>query len=296
MAAEEAAPVVDDGEEAELDCANSDVCTKYREAGKIANKVLEGVVQQCTAGADVKDICTFGDTVIGSLTAGIYQKKVNGVAVEKGCAFPTCISLNECLCHNSPLSSDPAVLLAEGDVVKIDLGVHIDGFIAVVAHTMVVGAEPSAETPTDGPLGNIMTASHIASEVATKMIRPGNTNQQVTSALGKVAETFGVNLCAGVLSHQMKRYVIDGNKVILLKEDQDQKVDDFVFEVNETYSVDIALSTGEGKPRPQEHRTTVFKRAVDKSYRLKMKASRYLLTQVNTNFPTLPFTDRKSVV
>ena len=39
------------------------------------------------------------------------------------------------------------------------------------------------------------------------MIRPGNTNQQVTSALGKVAETFGVNLCAGVLSHQMKRCV-----------------------------------------------------------------------------------------
>ena len=30
MAAEEAAPVVDDGEEAELDCGNSDVCTKYR--------------------------------------------------------------------------------------------------------------------------------------------------------------------------------------------------------------------------------------------------------------------------
>lgn len=44
-------------------------------------------------------------------------------------------------------------------------------------------------------------------QVATKMIRPGNTNQQVTSALAKVAETFGVNLCAGVLSHQMKRCV-----------------------------------------------------------------------------------------
>lgn len=42
------------------------------------------------------------------------------MAVEKGCAFPTCISLNECLCHNSPLSSDPAVLLAEGDVVKVN--------------------------------------------------------------------------------------------------------------------------------------------------------------------------------
>jgi len=90
----------------------------------------------------------------------------------------------------------------------------------------------------------------------------------------------------------MKRYVIDGNKTILLREDVEQKVDDQTFEVNETYAVDIALSTGDGKPRSQEHRTTVFKRAVDKQYRLKMKASRYLLTQVNNNFPTLPFTLR----
>jgi len=41
-----------------------------------------------------------------------------------------------------------------------------------------------------------------------------------------------------------------------------------------------------------ESRTTVFKRAVDKNYRLKMKASRFVLTEVNTRFPTLPFTVR----
>ena len=56
-----------------------------------------------------------------------------------GIAFPTCISVNNVICHYSPLISEPDTVLADGDMVKFDLGAHIDGFIAVVAHTFVVG-------------------------------------------------------------------------------------------------------------------------------------------------------------
>ena len=52
-----------------------------------------------------------------------------------GIAFPCCISVNNCICHYSPLSHDPDTVLKEGDLAKIDMGAHIDGFIAVVAHT-----------------------------------------------------------------------------------------------------------------------------------------------------------------
>jgi hypothetical protein len=38
--------------------------------------------------------------------AQIFQKKVKGRAVEKGVAFPTCISVNEVVCNNSPLESE----------------------------------------------------------------------------------------------------------------------------------------------------------------------------------------------
>lgn len=294
MAALEAEHQTGDEEDEELDLGNSDVCTKYREAGKIANMALEGVITQCTAGAIVLNICKFGDAVVTKSCAGIYRAKKNGQTVEKGIGFPTCISVNECVCHNSPLESEAAnqPVLADGDIVKIDLGVHIDGFIAVVAHTLVVGSTASAEAPHDGPLGNIFSAAHVCSEVATKMVRPGNTNMQVAAALKQAAETYGVNLIAGTLSHQMKRYVIDGNKVILLREDNEHKVDECALELNEVYAMDVALSTGEGKPRESEQRNTVFKRAVDKSYRLKMRASRYLFNEVNSKFPTLPFTLR----
>ena len=59
-----------------------------------------------------------------------------------GIAFPTCISPNHCVGHYSPLVSEDDVEIKEGDIVKIDMGVHVDGYIAVVAHTLAPPALP----------------------------------------------------------------------------------------------------------------------------------------------------------
>jgi curved DNA binding protein len=252
------------------------------------------VITQVQAGASVVELCKFGDEIVTRSCAGIYRAKKEGQTIDKGVAFPTCVSVNEVVCHNSPLQSeaDQQPALKDGDVVKIDLGVHVDGFVAVVGHTLRVGAAPTVEAPLSDEYANLMQAAHVCSEVATKLIRPGNSNQQLTQAWAKIAENFKVNLVQGIMTHQMKRYVIEGNKKVLLREEVDQKVDDETFEVNEVYGVDIALSTGDGKPKESEMRTTVFKRAVENSYRLKMRASRYLFNEVNAKFPTLPFTLR----
>ena len=127
--------------------------------------------------------------------------------------------MNECVCHNSPLESDiPGDTLSSGDLVKLDLGCYVDGYIAVAAHTIVCGEQPCPEKPLSGPRADVLHAAHIAGEVAVKLLRPGNTNSQVTKAIEKVAHDFNVNACSGVLSHRMKRFVVDGNKVILLRE------------------------------------------------------------------------------
>jgi len=182
-------------------------------------------------------------------------------------------------------------VLSAGDMVKLDVGCYVDGYIAVAAHTMVCG-DPCTNKPLSGPQADVLHAAHIACEVVQKLLRPGNTNSQVTKAVAKVAEDFGVKVCTGVLSHRMKRFVIDGNKVILLREEMDQKVEDSSFELNEVYSIDIVMSTGDGKPKEMQSRTTVFKRSVDKNYMLKMRSSRTLFNEVNAKFPALPFTLR----
>ena len=56
--------------------------------------------------------------------------------IPKGVAFPVCISVNEVAGHFSPMKQDTMSIKA-GDLVKIDLGVHIDGFITQAAQTVV---------------------------------------------------------------------------------------------------------------------------------------------------------------
>merc|ERR1712107_445799 len=96
----------------------------------------------------------------------------------------------------------------------------------------------------------------------------------------------------GVLSHQLKKHVIDGNRVIIGKPTQDEKVDEFEFEANEVYCIDVVVSTGEGKGKETDTRSTVFKRAVENSYGLKTQKARQFIYEENKFFPTLPFTLR----
>lgn len=90
----------------------------------------------------------------------------------------------------------------------------------------------------------------------------------------------------------MKRYVIDGEKVILSKETKDQKVEEYTFEVNEVYEIDIVMSTGEGKPQQGDTRTTVYKRALDHNYGLRRQTSRQLFSEIAKRFSATPFTLR----
>ena len=96
-------------------------------------------------------------------------------------------------------------------------------------------------------------------------------NAQVTQMFSTVAASFGCNMVQAVLSHQMKRFVIDGNKVIISKSDLESKVDEVEFQVGDVFAVDVVVSTGEGKPKEMDERTTIFKRAVEQSYQLKLK-------------------------
>lgn len=72
-------------------------------------------------------------------------------------------------------------------------------------------------------------------------------NQDVTEAIQKVAAAYDCKIVEGVLSHQLKQFVIDGNKVVLSVSNPETRVDDAEFEENEVYAIDIVTSTGEGK-------------------------------------------------
>lgn len=271
-----------DQEYQEETLATPGVIDKYQAAGKIANETLEKIIAKCVAGAGIVDICAFGDDEIEKEVKKVYNKK----KLEKGIAFPTCLSVNEVCGHFSPLRSEP-VALKDGDLVKIDLGVHIDGFISLAAHTIVVG-----DAPVEGKKADVIHAAYNALQAALRLLKPGQKNNDVTEHIAKIVESYKCNAVEGVLSHELKKHLIDGNNCIINKATFDQKVDDYEFQVNEVYGLDIIVSTGEGKPRETEVRTTVFKRAIEKAYSLKLKASRQFFSELNERYPTLAFSMR----
>ena len=209
--------------------------------------------------------------------------------LERGVAFPTCVSVNNIMGHFSPMV-DESMALVEGDLAKIDLGCHLDGFVAQAAHTIVVSADPNYKAT--GKKADAVMAAYHAMLAAQRLIKEAGTNTSVTEIIARVCQEYGVNPVEGVLSHKTKKHLIDGNNVIINKETPEQKVEEYEFMPGDVFGLDIFVSTGEGKPKESEFRTTVFKREIDTQYNLKIKSARAFFTEVNKKYPTLPFSIR----
>uniref|UniRef100_A0A8C8IBV8 Peptidase M24 domain-containing protein n=1 Tax=Oncorhynchus tshawytscha TaxID=74940 RepID=A0A8C8IBV8_ONCTS len=247
---------------------------------------LKAVVEAAKAGETVVSLCAKGDAFIMAETGKVFRKEKD---LKKGIAFPTSVSVNNCVCHFSPLKSDPEIVLKGGDLVKIDLGVHVDGFISNLAHSFVVG-----DAPLTGRKADVIKAAHLCAEAALRLVKPGNQNSQVTEAWNKIAKSFKCSAIEGMLSHQLKQHVIDGEKTIIQNPTDQQRKDHekAEFEVHEVYAVDVLISTGEGKAKDAGQRTTIYKRDPDKQYGLKMKTSRSFFSEVERRFDAMPFTLR----
>jgi curved DNA binding protein len=190
----------------------------------------------------------------------------------------------------SPLS-DCTVELKEGDLVKVDLGCQIDGFCAQAAHSVLVQADGAA--PVTGRAADVMAAAATCFDAAARLIRPGRKISEVAPVLSKIAEAHGCTLVDGVMSHQMKRFIIDAGNSILNRPAPDQRLEDAEFEEGEVYAIDIVTSTGDGKAKVHDEReTTVFKRALEVQHQLRIKAARDLFSEINKKFPTMLFSLR----
>lgn len=93
------------------------------EAGRIASRVRKGAVKKVHAGMRVFDLVEWVESEIRSAGAGL--------------AFPCNVSINDIASHYTSSVVDDT-LLCEGDLVKIDLGSHVNGFVSDSAVSVVV--------------------------------------------------------------------------------------------------------------------------------------------------------------
>ncbi|KAK2197341.1 bifunctional Winged helix DNA-binding domain superfamily/Creatinase-aminopeptidase-like/Peptidase M24/Winged helix-like DNA-binding domain superfamily [Babesia duncani] len=279
-------------ESQEKNLTHNDVLTKYRTAAKIANDTLQKLISEIKDGASVKTICDLGDQLILEETSKIYNKKENGkkvrlslalyiIQVEKGIAYPTTVSINE-ICNNFSPLEDTAVI-GPGDVIKINLGCHIDGYAALVAHTVYNGATvPPREAA-------LILATHTALEAALREIKIGNSSLQVSKTIQKIASEFGVNAMIGCYSHEMHRNVLEGNNYFAATCKVEDRVEGFKFAENQVYTVNIMFTTGEGKAKSTEFKTNIYRLDAQNRYTLKTTLGRLFISKLTTQYPAFPF-------
>ena len=88
--------------------------------------------------------------------------------------------MNSVCLHYSPLK-DESSALKEDDIVKLDLGCHLDGYFAHVGCTFVVSSDASKKH--SGQIANLITAGYTALQAAIRKCVIGSTNEDVTKVI-----------------------------------------------------------------------------------------------------------------
>ncbi|KAJ3015897.1 Proliferation-associated protein 2G4 [Thoreauomyces humboldtii] len=268
--------------------ADPAVVTKYRLGADIANAVMKQLLSYVVIGARIIDVCATGDALLLAETDKVHKKG------ERGIARPTCLCVNNVVRNSTPVDDTEVVVLRDGDLVKIDFGVHIDGYISLLAHTTVLTSDPS--TPTTGRQADVVCAAHYASTAALNLLVPGTTTSDITMAIANIAEHFGCMPVATTFSRQVKRFLLNSGTQIHNSPDEggeEEMEGDVVIEAGDVYVIDVVLSTGSGEVKEiQQQRPNVLVRDVNRFYNLKSKASRSTLAAAADTFSVFPFAQR----
>jgi methionyl aminopeptidase len=158
-------------------------------AGKIAARVLSEITKEVKEKVSVIKICT------------IAEKKIIDYGGKP--AFPCNVCINEFAAHYTAPTGDKTKIPASG-LVKVDIGVHVNGYIADTAMTVDL----------DGTLDGFVAATDDALQEAIEMIRPGVALGDIGHEIEKIIKAYGLKSIKDITGHQLKRYRLHGTKKV----------------------------------------------------------------------------------
>lgn len=241
---------------------SDDVLRKYRSAGKIASEVRAQARDIASEGMPIIDIC--------EKTEDLIRKKGGKPA------FPCNVSINEIAAHYTSSPGDTRTVPA-GSLVKVDIGVHVDGYIADTAVTICFNPE----------YDNLVSTAKDALETGVKNIRPGMFTSRFGAMIQKVIESHGLKPVANLTGHQVGRYLIHvGRSLPNVSHISASRVN-----AGEVYAIEpfVTLKNAAGKVEGSRE-AYIFRFMKQRS--LKNEDAKKICDYIVKNFHTLPFTER----
>jgi methionyl aminopeptidase len=244
---------------------NDDIYKKYKLAGTIASEARDYGVELIKPGISFEEI------------ANKIEKKI--LENKAGLAFPVNISVNEIAAHYSPITNDKNVI-KKGDVVKLDLGAHIDGYIADTAITVEV-EENNYE--------DMINASSDALDEAINTIKPGINLFEIGKNIQEIIKSYGFNPIDNLTGHSMEKYNLHAGMSVPNVFDKSHSSKP---KPGDVFAIEPFSTNGQGHVKAGEGSNIYL---CKKSYNPRLIRNRQIkiaFEKLKNNFNSLPFAHR----
>jgi methionyl aminopeptidase len=240
--------------------AEKEAREKLAKSGKIARLAREKGAELAKPGVPLLDIA----------------EKVEAFIREQGGvpAFPVNLSANENAAHSTPSADDKAVV-GEKDVLKIDVGVHIDGWLSDTAITVDLSGE----------WGTLMEASQLALENALSIMKAGTNTKDIGRQIEQTIKSKGYRPVENLCGHSLEPWILHAGAEIPNIESGGR-----ILEEGEVFAVEPFATNGSGLVHESTADAEIYSVAAAKPVRL--PASRKLLGMVMEEYKLLPFAKR----
>jgi methionyl aminopeptidase len=244
----------------------------YIEAGKLTSKIRSEASKMIKDGALVLDLVNYVESEILKAGAEI--------------AFPCNVSINEYAAHYTSPAGDKTKFKA-GDMVKLDLGAMIDGYIADTAVTVLASGNMD-ENYTQDEINlheEIIEASAAGLEAAIATARAGIEISKIGEAVHEAISEYHLNPIFNLMGHSLEQYNLHAGISIPNYNNNDS----YILEEGQAVAIEPFATNGEGyvNDAPGHY---IFSYMANKPFR--MKSTQKVLKYIQSNHKYVPFSGR----
>ena len=246
----------------------------YKKSGDIVAQVRKKAVDMVMDDLKVLDLIEF------------IEQEIRNLGGEP--AFPCNISINEITAHYTSPSKDKTVL-KNGDLVKIDLGAHVDGYIADSAISVIVGGEEITETDLSEDEMHLqikmIETVNLALENAISTIKDGVNVGKIGEVVEETVTALNLKPISNLTGHSMERYILhSGLSIPNIKEENRHKIRE-----GDVLAIEPFVTNGVGRVTDMKD-AYIFRFLRDRP--LRMAQARKILNEIAQNYRNLPFAGR----
>ena len=244
---------------------NDETYEKYKLAGKIAADAREFGVGLIKSKASYLDVVNKIESKIIDSGAGL--------------AFPVNISINEIAAHFTPKNNDN-LFFKTGDVVKLDLGAHVDGYIADTAITVEV------ET---NNFSDMIKASSDALYAAIALMKPGINLNEIGRKIKQTISSFGYKPIENLTGHSMEKYLLHAGASVPNVPDT---IHNYTPGEDDVFAIEPFATDGEGRVISGQGSNIYICKENFNPRLIRDKKAKLVFDRVRKEFKSLPFAQR----